>query len=511
MEQIYMINQKIKSQKVINKFIIFINVDNDDRSIKQVDEQKTKLIEKKESLIDEQKTKLIEKEESLQNVSFSFLNMNISFDYSIKNNEQDQNGNELKNPYLKKDDVPELEIVGKNDIIMCDNEKYKIKKYYEEVNKTSNEFLEDEIYNHCGKCKNNISNINEYFCFICRKNICNKCFKECKDKKHSPQKLEEIKDKNIVNEIKTILSNLIIPLKEDETVIKDINEYIDKYIINNDYNNNIDKDFTLTNMKENNEDILLIYQIISKDYINYFHYQNIEKIRTYLKNEYYINTKNNYEGYGKIMFENGEYYIGEFKKGLRNGKGILICKNERLLYFGNFVDNDTKFQGPGTIEYQVFDYYIGEWKDGLTYGKGKLYFKNGTKYFGEFINDKVEGNGKIIWENGHSYVGKWKDNLMHGNGKYIYEDGEYYIGEWKNNFKHGKGIIYYKNGNIKYEGDFINGKREGNGKYIYEDGTYYIGEWINDLEYGNGIIFYKNGNIKYEGDFINDLPKCIIF
>ena len=122
MEQIYMINQKIKSQKVINKFIIFINVDNDDRSIKQVDEQKTKLIEKKESLIDEQKTKLIEKEESLQNVSFSFRNMNISFDYSIKNNEQDQNGNELKNPYLKKDDVPELEIVGKNDIIMCDND-----------------------------------------------------------------------------------------------------------------------------------------------------------------------------------------------------------------------------------------------------------------------------------------------------------------------------------------------------------------------------------------------------
>ena len=202
MEQIYMINQKIKSQKVINKFIIFINVDNDNRSIKQVDEQKTKLIEKKESLIDEQKTKLIEKEESLQNVSFSFRNMNISFDYSIKNNEQEQNGNELKNPYLKKDDVPELEIVGKNDIIMCDNEKYKIKKYYEEVNKTSNEFLEDEIYNHCGKCKNNISNINEYFCFICRKNICKNVLKNARTKNIHHKNQKKLKTKILLMKLK---------------------------------------------------------------------------------------------------------------------------------------------------------------------------------------------------------------------------------------------------------------------------------------------------------------------
>ena len=30
--------------------------------------------------------------------------------------------------------------------------------------------------------------------------------------------------------------------------------------------------------------------------------------------------------------------------------------------------------------------------------------------------------------------------------------------------------MYYSNGNIMYEGDFINGKIEGNGKYIWENG-----------------------------------------
>ena len=39
-----------------------------------------------------------------------------------------------------------------------------------------------------------------------------------------------------------------------------------------------------------------------------------------------------------------------------------------------------------------------------------------------------------------------------------------------NDQKHGKGKIYYNNGDIKYDGDFVNGKFEGNGKYIWENG-----------------------------------------
>ena len=31
----------------------------------------------------------------------------------------------------------------------------------------------------------------------------------------------------------------------------------------------------------------------------------------------------------------------------------------------------------------------------------------------------------------------------------------------------GNGKEYYKNGNIKYEGEFVDDEKEGNGKYIY--------------------------------------------
>ena len=88
--------------------------------------------------------------------------------------------------------------------------------------------------------------------------------------------------------------------------------------------------------------------------------------------------------------------------------------------------------------------------------------------------------------------------------KSIYEDGEYYIGQFKNGLRHGKGTMYYSNGNIMYEGDWVNDKREGNGKYIDENSNYYIGQWKNDLKHGKGTEYYKNGSIKFDGYWKNN-------
>ena len=64
--------------------------------------------------------------------------------------------------------------------------------------------------------------------------------------------------------------------------------------------------------------------------------------------------------------------------------------------------------------------------------------------------------------------------------------------------------MYYSNGNIKYDGDWINDKAEGNGKGIWEDDAYYIGQFKNGLRNGKGTKYYKNGKIGFEGDYIND-------
>ena len=131
--------------------------------------------------------------------------------------------------------------------------------------------------------------------------------------------------------------------------------------------------------------------------------------------------------------------------------------------------------------------------------------ENKTENYGDFIYPAIN-----IIEN---EIKKKRNNGKYINGKYIWEDDKYYIGEYKNNIPNGKGIKYYSNGNILYEGDFINGKFEGNGKYIYEDCDYFIGEYKNGLRNGKGKIYYKNGNIMFEGNYINDKEegngKCI--
>ena len=73
---------------------------------------------------------------------------------------------------------------------------------------------------------------------------------------------------------------------------------------------------------------------------------------------------------------------------------------------------------------------------------------------------------------------------------------------------------YYikKNGQIIYEGDWVNDDYEGHGKYINKNGDYYEGQFKNGLKNGKGKIFLSNGLIIYSGNFINDKAEltCIL-
>ena len=125
-------------------------------------------------------------------------------------------------------------------------------------------------------------------------------------------------------------------------------------------------------------------------------------------------------------------------------------------------------------------------------------------YIGEFKNNLPNGKGIKYYSNGNIlYEGNFINGKFNGNGKYYYDDGDYFIGEYKNGLRNGKGTMYYSNGKIMYEGDWINDKAEGNGKAIYENDEYYIGQCKNGLPNGKGAIYYSNELLKYEGDWIN--------
>ena len=239
---------------------------------------------------------------------------------------------------------------------------------------------------------------------------------------------------------------------------------------------------------------------------------------------------NLFDGNGEYIFESGIHYIGQFVKGIMQGKGMLIENDDKIIYEGEFANN--LCEGKGTYYYENDYYYVGTFVNGVQQGKGTVYSKNGKIiYDGDFVNNKREGNGTYYLENGEYYIGEFKNGLKHGKGilfykdnnikydgefinnipegkgKYIYENGEYYIGHLLKGVKHGKGIDYYKNGSIKFDGYYVNGDKEGDGIYNFENGEYFVGHWLKGEIQGKGTFYYKNGNIKFDGNFVHNNPE----
>ena len=76
---------------------------------------------------------------------------------------------------------------------------------------------------------------------------------------------------------------------------------------------------------------------------------------------------NCHDGFGKIIYSNGQEYIGEFKNGEPNGYGESVYING--------------------------DIYLGEYNNGLKHGYGVFKWINGHYYFGKFKNGQKDGFG----------------------------------------------------------------------------------------------------------------------
>lgn len=188
-------------------------------------------------------------------------------------------------------------------------------------------------------------------------------------------------------------------------------------------------------------------------------------------------------------YKNGNKYEGEFKNGMRHGKGVMHY------YYGNK--------------------YYGEWKLDKKEGKGIYYWKDGRRYSGDFADDKINGKGTFDYKNGDRYIGEVNNGNRHGEGIYYYTNGDKYIGNWKNDKQHGIGVHYFIDGTevkgsfcngdingkgqihipneLVYNGDIKHYKADGFGEAVYTNGDKYIGEWKSNQRHGNGTLYTPNG------------------
>ena len=192
-----------------------------------------------------------------------------------------------------------------------------------------------------------------------------------------------------------------------------------------------------------------------------------------------------------------ERYTGESVANVPHGKGNCVFKDKRI-YEGEFANG--KCSGKGKCTYPNSNVIEGEFSDNHPEGMGTERLADGAYYEGNFVKGRWSGMGKLILSDGTRWEGNWVQGVLHstdctvtlpnkivykGNFKYLYDH---------NDTKHrtpgaapplqsqpsGKGLVLYPD-NSRYEGEFKLGKRHGRGtSYDKEGNVVYEGKWVED-------------------------------
>ena len=201
------------------------------------------------------------------------------------------------------------------------------------------------------------------------------------------------------------------------------------------------------------------------------------------------------ESFGILVDSKGNKYIGEWKDDQFNGKGRLLSINGDF-YEGDFVLG--KMEGNGIFHSTKYGYnYTGEFKNNKFHGKGKLIYDDNTTYEGSFSEGYMNGEGNLLFKNGAYYKGNFEKNKFNGKGKFYFENGRKYDGDWKNNDMDGFGIFTWDE-KTKYKGEYIKNAKEGNGVYTFGKNSY-DGHWLNNMPNGKGTLI--NEKCRIEGQF----------
>jgi hypothetical protein len=219
-------------------------------------------------------------------------------------------------------------------------------------------------------------------------------------------------------------------------------------------------------------------------------------------------------GYGRLVYQDGSIYEGNFVNKERAGYGMFIWE-ENLTSFG------------------------GEWEGSKRHGKGTFVDEKGNKQCGYWKSDQfvpgeivvntinrselIKGIAENIKFLSHKEVGallqlksvvdtiatKLQPGCIYGNcenGIGVFLGQNYiYFGGYQSGLRHGYGELRWigENWGNAYIGNSDADTRTGIGAYFWPNGNKYYGEWQNGTRNGLGTFFHANGEI-HAGKFENN-------
>ena len=224
----------------------------------------------------------------------------------------------------------------------------------------------------------------------------------------------------------------------------------------------------------------------------------------------YLNGERNGKGkeysHGKLLFEgnylndkrcSGKIYLPKHKRfyklnRIRRFSSSNIIDKIKKSIFSHFIETLSKLEYPDFL----FDLNSDFSKNNI--GKKNLnYFEDERGNYAEGIRDgkgKEYNNGQLIFEG--EFI-NWKRN---GKGKEYFLVFLIFEGEYMDGKRNGFGKEYYINGAIKFKGEYQDGKINGKGKeYDCLGRLIFEGEYV-DNKRMNGLVYkYKNNDLsKYE-------------
>lgn len=96
--------------------------------------------------------------------------------------------------------------------------------------------------------------------------------------------------------------------------------------------------------------------------------------------------------------------------------------------------------------------------------------------------------------------------VKHGTGKYVQGD-VMYEGQFMNDMMHGVGELRFASG-ASYRGSFKDNMFEGEGKYSWPSGAMYEGEWIQNKMHGNGVFSSSDGK-RWSGSYYGGMGEGV--
>lgn len=172
--------------------------------------------------------------------------------------------------------------------------------------------------------------------------------------------------------------------------------------------------------------------------------------------------------------------------------GTQELRLESGFYVGT-LDEEDRMTGFGKLIWSNGDVYVGEWFKDEMHGRGTYVWVDGDTYDGEYQYGKMEGCGKMSDHTG-TYTGDWVDDKRHGHGTMVYKATDNsYEGDWRCDKRHGHGILIDVVHHTTYEGSFVNDRKHGYGTETNEEGDVYEGSFEDGLIHGNGSYRWANG------------------